>query len=203
MPPLKNPRHEQFAAYIGASGLSATAAYVKAGYSKNGAAQSAEKLLRNTEVKARITELSVRVTEAVVETVIGNREARLSMYREIQRRLWLIVKERGEDPSLGKVPGGKGGFVVRQIKTVGTGKAQKIIPEYVADVALSREIRAVGEQEAKELGEWAEKSDSTVRFPDLKTATDEQLRAALADLGDKESLDSGDPAGVRSPGAPA
>jgi Terminase small subunit len=65
MPALSNPRHEHFARCI-AEGLSATQAYVKAGYSEQGAAVSANRLLRNANVVSRCRELSQAVTEQVV-----------------------------------------------------------------------------------------------------------------------------------------
>lgn len=158
MPVLRNPRHEQFVLGL-VEKLSATAAYIKAGYSEKGADVSASRLLGNASVQARLRELSEAVTEATVQAIIETREARLRMYADIQRRLWLIVQERGEDASLKAVPGGKSGFIVRQIKAVGSGATQKIVPEYSADVSLSREIRAVAEQAAVELGEWSEKRE--------------------------------------------
>jgi phage terminase small subunit len=59
---LKNARHERFCReYV--IDLNATQAYIRAGYSVNGAGQSAEKLLRNTEIIARIAELQAKVTQ--------------------------------------------------------------------------------------------------------------------------------------------
>lgn len=160
VPVLRNPRHEQFVLGL-IEKLSATAAYIKAGYSKNGAGQSAEKLLKNTEIQARFKELSGKITEAVLEAAIESRDGRIRMYSEMQRRLWLIVEERGADPGMAKVAGGKGGFIARQIKAIGAGAAQRIVPEYVADVALSRELRGVLQQAAQELGQWTEKRELT------------------------------------------
>lgn len=160
MPVLRNPRHEQFVLGL-IEKLSATAAYIKAGYSKNGAGQSAEKLLKNTEIQARLKELQEAVSERLVEAAISTKEERMRMYADIQRRLWLIVQERGQDASLKAVPGGKSGFIVRQIKAIGSGATQKVVPEYSADVSLSREIRAVAEQAAMELGQWSEKHEFT------------------------------------------
>ena len=54
-----NPKQEAFCqAY--ASGLSITQAYVKAGYSENGAGQSGEKLLKNAEITHRVNELRAK-----------------------------------------------------------------------------------------------------------------------------------------------
>ena len=50
-----NPKQERFVAeYV--KDLNATQAYIRAGYSKGGAAQAAEKLLRNTEIQAAIAD---------------------------------------------------------------------------------------------------------------------------------------------------
>lgn len=53
---MLKPRHEKFAQGI-ASGKNATKAYIDAGFSKNGAGQSGDRLLKNAEIIARIKEL--------------------------------------------------------------------------------------------------------------------------------------------------
>lgn len=64
MPVLANPKHEQFAQGI-ALGKTPPEAYVSAGYSKSGAAQSAGRLLRNADVSSRIAELAAKVNEVL------------------------------------------------------------------------------------------------------------------------------------------
>jgi phage terminase small subunit len=68
MPILKNPRHESFAHGV-AKGLAAGQAYVDAGYSQNGKDQSAEKLLRKTEIRARVDEIRANIEKAVEHKV--------------------------------------------------------------------------------------------------------------------------------------
>lgn len=67
MPALENARHEAFARAI-VEGKAAGAAYVSAGYSKNGADQSASALLRNPKVAARIAELKAEAAKGAVAT---------------------------------------------------------------------------------------------------------------------------------------
>jgi phage terminase small subunit len=62
MPALKNPKHERFCQEYAVDHKGGPA-YVRAGYSKNGADQSAERLLRNAEVSARVKELDGAVAE--------------------------------------------------------------------------------------------------------------------------------------------
>ena len=56
MPTLRNRRHEQFATLV-AGGMTARKAYVAAGFSGNGAAQSASRLVKQSAVERRIAEL--------------------------------------------------------------------------------------------------------------------------------------------------
>ena len=58
---LKNARHERFAQNL-AKGMSATAAYEKAGYKPND--QNAARLTRNDEVRSRVAELMAPAIEA-------------------------------------------------------------------------------------------------------------------------------------------
>jgi hypothetical protein len=63
---LQNPSHECFC-LLRAEGESATAAYIKSGYSMNGAGQSAHRLLKNAEIKGRILEIRTKITDQTVE----------------------------------------------------------------------------------------------------------------------------------------
>ena len=155
-----NARQEKFAATLG-SGSNATSAYIAAGYSKNGAAQGAERLLRKVEIKARIRGLISQVTEATLQAAIECRKHRIALYQDMLRRLWRIVQERGSDPAMIGITGGRSGFIVRQFKVLGVGASQKMVPEYVVDTALSRALRGVMEQAARELGQWTEKQELT------------------------------------------
>lgn len=56
MPELENAKRERFCQELLVDD-NATQAYIRSGYSPNGASQSAEKLLRNAEVAARVAEL--------------------------------------------------------------------------------------------------------------------------------------------------
>lgn len=72
MPILSNQRHEIFAQGV-AKGMSATAAYVDAGYSENGADAGAARLLSFVRVKDRVHEIqtgAVRRTEITIARVL-------------------------------------------------------------------------------------------------------------------------------------
>lgn len=81
MAKLKNAKRERFCQeYV--KDLNATQAYIRAGYSKGGAGQSAGALLKNTEIQARITEIQAKVStklEITQEKVLADLEhARLA-----------------------------------------------------------------------------------------------------------------------------
>ncbi len=64
MPTLENARHERFCQeYV--VDLNATQAYIRAGYSPNGAEASASKLLTNPKVIERVKELQAAVTQRI------------------------------------------------------------------------------------------------------------------------------------------
>lgn len=206
----KNAKHERFAAFV-AAGLSATAAYIKAGYSDksaNGAEVSASRLLRNAKVGARIAELSKRVVEGVIKAEIGKRNDRVAALNERWHLMRQVISERAADaryraqqaaekakkdgkPAPAPIPGDMTGLLVRRARSVGSGKAATVIVEYEVDTGTLKELRGHEQQAAQELGQWTEKTDSTVRFPALKDATEDEIRAMLADLGDQESADAG------------
>ncbi len=90
MSALSNPRWEQFAHLI-ADGALPSKAYVTAGFSKNGAAQSVSRLLRNPEVAERIRDVQEQLrASAVVHAGVTR--------KNILERLDKIAKVAG-DPS--------------------------------------------------------------------------------------------------------
>lgn len=69
MTTLNNARHEHFAQLV-AGGKTPPVAYVLAGYSEAGAAQSANRLLKNAEVLLRVEELRKSIEEPARERAI-------------------------------------------------------------------------------------------------------------------------------------
>src|SRR5450759_4126696 len=78
---LTNSKHEHFALEV-TKGVSATKAYVSAGYSKAGAKQNASRLITNDGVCARIKELQTAVAERVVSAEIRRRNWRVQVLQQ-------------------------------------------------------------------------------------------------------------------------
>src|SRR5713101_6550717 len=65
---LNNPRHEKFSQLV-ASGIKPAEAYISLGYSKVGAPQSANNLLRRTDVRERVNEIQSLAAQSTAEEV--------------------------------------------------------------------------------------------------------------------------------------
>jgi len=165
--PLKSPKEERFALLVH-QGTSHHEAALAAGYAPPYAATQGSRLAQRPRVRARIDALNTQAANAAVagiakvaELQIASKQARVRMYDDLLRRLMLIADERAKDPSMANIPGGKGGFVLRQIKAVGT----KAVAEYVSDIGLAKELRAVAQQAAEELGQWKDEIDEGLLAP--------------------------------------
>ncbi len=88
----------------------------------------------------------------------------MGVLQEAHSRLWKIVEERAADTTLHGVPGGKTGFIVRSLKSVGWGDSARVVEEYNVDTALVREIRALHERAAKELGQEVDRKEVNGRM---------------------------------------
>src|SRR5260370_41266902 len=107
MPILSHTKHEQFAQSV-AKGISATAAYISAGYSKAGAAASASRLMTNGNVVARIKELKTATAASLVKVDIRKRPARVEVLQDILNRMYRLTEARALEYS--DHPGGATGM---------------------------------------------------------------------------------------------
>jgi phage terminase small subunit len=151
MPVLAHTKHEQFAQSV-AKGISATGAYISAGYSKAGAAASASRLMTNANVSARIKELKTATAESLVKVEIRKRSARVQVGQNIVNRLCRLREARALEHA--DHPGGATGMLVKEYR--GKNGQQEI---WKFDAALVSQINATMKQAAIEEGQWSEKRD--------------------------------------------
>jgi phage terminase small subunit len=90
MPVLSNHRHEQFAQSL-AGGLTATEAYVAAGYEKSGARQNVSRLLRRPDIMARVQELQSSMAAGVIRPEIRQLDARMQALQDRFNQLSRIM----------------------------------------------------------------------------------------------------------------
>lgn len=95
---------------------------------------------------------------AMLRYRVAKKRERIKVLDDLHTKMLTVIDERAED--LGdEAPGGSTGLLVRQLKQIGYGESARTVEEYAVDAGLVRELRAVHEQAAKELGQWVDKSE--------------------------------------------
>jgi hypothetical protein len=85
MPVLRNRRHEKFSQLV-ASGIKPTEAYVSLGYSKVGAPQSANNLLKRTDVGERVNGIQSLAAQSAAEEVAFDQKRVLNRLDVLSRK---------------------------------------------------------------------------------------------------------------------
>jgi hypothetical protein len=190
MPVLACSKKEKFAQLV-VSGVSATKAYVDAGYSPKGARQSAAKLLTITAICSRIAELREAISAQVIALEISSRNARVTALQKrwdrLRDALFLVLDERGAD--MVEIPGGSSGLLCKDYKGKEADRlVTRIDPGVVAMVA---ELRAHEKQAAEELDQWKAPAESkTVIFNQTTITLGLLLTDAELDAIEKRAIEA-------------
>jgi Helix-turn-helix of insertion element transposase len=130
------------------------------------------------EFAARVDEVCSEFAEVALKRGIARKEYRMNTLANMHSKLLTVMEERAADPDLANIPGGNTGLIVRKA-VVSAGAL--VGYEYAVDTGLLRELRAIQEQAAKELGQLVEKRVHRV-IRNLRDLTDEEL-AAIVEAG--------------------
>lgn len=114
---------------------------------------------KHPDFAARVDGLVADFREAIRRRAIGWVESRVDRLNRDWLKLQRIIDERGADPDMASVPGGKTGLVLRKLKSIGSGEKTVIVKEYEIDAAILKELRALEKQAAIELGQWGAKRE--------------------------------------------
>lgn len=133
----------------------------------------------------RVDQLCAEFSARFKRLAIARREMRISVLNQQHTKLLELQDERSKEMD-GSIAGGSTGLLVRQYKVSG----ENTVTEYAFDAAVVREIRALEEQAAKELGQLVEKHEHKIRS--LKDLSDEELAAILEDGDDEERAAEGE-----------
>ncbi|MFP5276963.1 MAG: helix-turn-helix domain-containing protein [Acidobacteriota bacterium] len=125
----------------------------------------------------RVEEILAEITRPARRLAIARKAYRLSVLNRLHVKLETLIEQRAKAHS-DVVAGGDTGLIVRQFKVSG----ETEVEEYVFDAAVIREMRAVQEQAAKELGQLVDKHEH--KISSLKDLSDEELAALLAEDGE-------------------
>jgi hypothetical protein len=138
MPVLRNPRHEKFAQLV-ASGIKPTEAYVSLGYSEAGAPQSANNLLKRTDVRERVNEIQSLAAQSSAEEVAFDQKRVLNRLDVLSRK----AEECGQisaavrcEELIGKQ---RGMFVERSARFLWSGRLADLIPTLNPEQLLEME----------------------------------------------------------------
>lgn len=154
---LANKRREQGALLLAEDRYPDRVIAEKLGISE----QSLNKWKKEENFAARVAEITVAYADRALKFGLARRERRLQVLSDLHERVQTVIDERASDASMVSVPGGGTGLLVRNVKSVGKGEGCQIVNEYTVDTSLLRELRAIEEQIAKELGQWTEKQELT------------------------------------------
>lgn len=165
----------QAAELVAEGRLSDTSIAVKCGFSR-----STFYRLKNTRnFRAKVNELVSEIELRIMSRGIARRGQRVKAKNDRWYGLKHIIAERGADPDMQTVPGGKTGLLVRTQKILGKGQDAQVVTEFAVDTGLLAEMRALEKDAAIEKGEWTEKRDVTKRDEpwtlDLTRLSNEQL----------------------------
>lgn len=120
-----------------------------------------EKWKRNTDFISRVEEHRWVMAEEIRREGVSILENRVRRLNRRWNALHRVIAERGADPEIQNVPGGKTGLLVKQIKGIGKGDDFQIVEQYAVDTGTLAELRAIEKQAAQELGQWQEKTEVT------------------------------------------
>lgn len=118
----------------------------------------------DAEFAAKVGDHVGQIQVAMLRLTIAKKHERLRVLDRMHDKVLRVIDERADEyadaAASGKtVPAGGGtGLVVRSFKQVGTGHDAMLVEEFAVDTGTLRELRALEEQAAKELGQWVEKT---------------------------------------------
>ena len=115
----------------------------------------------DAEFQIRIDFYRARITKAIDRRAISRIESRVNRANRDWLRLQRVMNERSLDPDMEKVPGGKTGVVVRQVKSIRVGEDYLRVDEFEVDTATLDMLLRHEKQVAQELGQWGEKTEAS------------------------------------------
>lgn len=116
---------------------------------------------QHQEFQDRVDEHLAALQAEMLRHAVAKRHKRLSTLNRLHEKALAVIDARAEGMKDEDADGADSGLLVKSYKQVGQGPSAQLMEEFTVDVALMREIRAIEEQAAKELGQWEEKQTIT------------------------------------------
>lgn len=108
----------------------------------------------------KLREHEQMLAERWMERGLARRPRRLKELSEQYTRITAELEARGEMMRAEGDAMGFSGMVSKKQRQVGKGEDAQVVTEYEIDTATSRELRAILEQIARELGQWQDKRET-------------------------------------------
>jgi hypothetical protein len=149
------PAKEEVARLLAEGDLSDKEVAIKAGV----VPRSLRRWKDHPEFMRRVGEYMASLQKAGLHLAIAKKESRVKALDQRWALLEQVRQERGADPDMQAIPGGKTGLLVRRIRGIGTGDNFREVEEFELDAALLTELRNHERQAAQELGQWEPEGD--------------------------------------------
>ena len=171
MKALPNPKKEQAAQFVAEGRYEYGEIAEKIGIDR----VTLHRWRKDEKFAARVARLSLEFSEGAKARAIRRKDYRVNVLADLQNRLMAVIEARAADPSMAELPGGKTGLLVR--KPLASG-GMLVGEEIAVDTGMIRELRAVQEQAAKELGQLVDKHEQRV-IRGIEDLTDDELAAVV------------------------
>ena len=143
-----------------------------------GLSVSAVRTLRKSEdFMTEVYNLQEKYRTSLIEIGLADKINRVKLYSDRLERMQQVVEEREAaatsqeaaeaygikfDEELAKTPGGKSGLMVHEVKIVGTGRNAMVLDVFSVDTSMLKTEADIAKQLAQELGQFTEKTESTI-----------------------------------------
>jgi hypothetical protein len=108
----------------------------------------------------RVEAIASAYAKRVLNRGIARKERRVAVLNELHEKMLQVISERAESSELEGVPGGKTGLITKMLKGIGKGEDFQVVEVYEVDTGTVKEIRALQEQVAEELGQRVERTET-------------------------------------------
>jgi hypothetical protein len=136
------------------------------------AERTLERWKEQVDFQERVQEIVREYATRAMKHGLARVERRLTVLNEVHEKLLRVIAERAEDAELSGVPGGKTGLVVKTLRGIGRGAVEV----FEVDTGTIRELRAIQQQAAEELGQHVQRISVT------EGLSEEQMDARIAEL---------------------
>lgn len=113
---------------------------------------------KNEKFAARVDQLREELNDAALQRAIARKQYRIGVLADRHSSLLQVIEERAADVTVHSIAGAKTGLLVRSIVA---SAGEKIGYDYAVDTGTLKELRAIEEQVAKELGQIVDKRELT------------------------------------------